>query len=771
MADFLPISSGPGGRTAGEISRRGTLRRRRRPTPARAIVPPIQIQLSAPAEPGPPPGADASGLSEFWEPLWRRRGIVTASAILCSAAAVLIALPQTPMYQARASLEVQGLNENFLNIREVDPNAITENYSAESYIQTQVRILQDEAMLDRVVAKLQLDQRPEFAPRRGISARDRAVAYAGRHLKVRSSGQSRIIEILFDSPDPGLAATFVNTLASEFIDQNLEVRWKSAQKTGEWLTRQLGELKTKLEISREALVDYARGAGLTFVSEKGTAAEDNLKQLQEELSKSRGERVARQSRFETAVRSSPQSVPEVLDNDPLRTTQAQLHDLKRQLAELSAQFTPEYYKVKNIQAHVTELESILKKERGNIVQRLRNEYDAALRREHLVGVVYGEQLKLVTDQASRTVHYDMLKQDVDTNRTVYESMLQKVKEAGVAAAMRASNFRVLNPARPPARPCRPDLPLSAALGLGAGLVGACAFVLASERAGKGIRAPGDSAMYLELPELGVIPSARALVTGGVHGRRATVLDVPGRPEAGPRETHAVELATWERKPSLLAESFRATLASMMFSRRNGGQRVIALASPDSGAGKTTVVSNLGIALAEIHRRVLLIDGDMRKPRLHDIFKIERNGSLGAVLREDWPLSARSLNDIVHPTEIPGLYVLPSRIETDDISALLHSSRMAELLRRLRTEFHTILIDTPPMLQLPDARIIGRLAGEVILVIRSGRTAREDALAASQRFREDGTTVAGTILNYWQPDGARRAYYGYRPASAPPRKLI
>jgi capsular exopolysaccharide synthesis family protein len=467
-------------------------------------------------------------------------------------------------------------------------------------------------------------------------------------------------------------------------------------------------------------------------------------------------RVGMQSKYEAALVSSPQSLPQVLDSESLRVSQQQLNDLKRQYAELSAQFTPAYYKVRNVQAQITELESILKRERTKIVERMRNDYGTALRREELAANVYGEQLTVVTTQAEQSVHYDMLKHEVDTNRGLYESMLQKVKEANLATAMRSTNIRILSPAKPPSRPYKPNPPLNAALGMGAGLLVGLIFALHRERAGRSIKAPGDATTYLDLRELGVIPVASDDLEKQFYGRRPDVIDV------GEKMQRQVELVTWQRKPSLLAKSFRATLASILFAHQNGTRpHVIVVSSPDPAAGKTTIVTNLGIALAEINRKVLLIDADLRKPRLQDIFHLPPGtAGLSQFLKEDQPVEEYPFDDLVCPTEVPGLYVLPAGDEAEDISSLLDSSRMAELLWRFRLEFHTVLIDTPPILHLPDARILGRQADGVVLVLRTSHTNRGHAVVAAQRLKEDGTPVVGSILNQWEPEGAQRRYYGY-----------
>ncbi len=212
---------------------------------------------------------------------------------------------------------------------------------------------------------------------------------------------------------------------------------------------------------------------------------------------------------------------------------------------------------------------------------------------------------------------------------------------------------------------------------------------------------------------------------------------------------------------MLAEAFRAALTSILFSGPNGSRpRVLTLSSASPGEGKTTVASNLAIALADVNQKVLLIDGDLRKPRLHDIFETERAHGLAEALMDREPLGPDSLNGSIRETGVDNLYLLPSGDGSAGATNLLYSERMSQLLVTFGQVFDTILIDTPPMTHIPDARVLGRMSDAVILIIRAGKTTRDTALAAKQRFAEDGTKVMGSILNYWEPKKSRGGKYGH-----------
>jgi len=722
---------------------------------------------SPPPETGGPGSYDS--LVDHWQILFRHRKTLLAFVVAGLVAAILISLIQTPIYRVRTSLEIQGTS--FL-----DPKGTNDtggNYaSPESYVETQVKLLQSESLLEHVIDKLKLqNEQPksglraftwrihrmlQFSDPSGLPEREKLMREIERNLTVRTSGSSRLLEVTYESPDAKGAADFANTLVSQFIELSQEERWKAAQGTAEWLTSHLDKMKAQLEQSETQMQEYARTSGLSFTSEKENLAESRLKELQDDLSKAQADRIGSQAKLEGAKNNPADTLPEVLDDTTMREYRQRLTDLQRQYAELGATLTPEHYKVQRVQAQIDELKSAMQRERGNVVRRIGNEYSASLRRETLLSRARDVQAKIVADQSEKAIHYDTLKRDVDSNRHLYEVMLQRVKEASLASAMRDSNVLVVDRARPPLLPYRPSLPMNSAIGLCSGVLFGFGFVLLRERVNHRISVPGDAQVFLDLPELGVIPLDDSVlprqISSGLNPRRPA-------PSLPTWKSNGPELATWKRKPSMVAECARTTLTSILLPIENGeGPQVIVITSPCPGDGKTTVACNLSIAVAEIGRKVLLIEGDLRRPRLNSVFGVGNNWGLSDVLRGDGQLENVSVSHLVRETEVSGLYLLPGGSCGVTPSNLFYSPRMATLLKRLRGEFDMILIDAPPMIHLADARVLGHLSDGVVLVIRAGQTTTESALSACQRFAEDGTRVLGTILNSWDPKST--GVYGY-----------
>lgn len=718
---------------------------------------------------------DTGGLAYYGLILSRHKRIWTVFALLGLLLGFFVTVPQTRVFRARSSVEIVDLNQNFLNLKQASP--VAESTTTSDWdIQTEIKILESDSLRDRVLARLRKAAPEEAETAKGksfwrrvlnlpepavVSGYERKLAGAANSLKVRAAGQTRILEMTADSPDPQLAALFANTLADEFIEQNLESRWQISQKTGDWLSRQLDEMKIKLERSENALQTYARDSGLIFTNERTNISEEKLRQLQQELSSAQAERMAKQSRFELTQTSVPDALPEVLNDATLRATAAKLTELDQELAELHTTYTPDHIKVKRVEAEMATLQAALAADRGAIVKRIGNEYEEAQRREGLLAAAYEAQTKLLTGEGEKAIQYNILKREVDTNRQLYEAMLQQMKESSIAAAMRASNIRVLDAAKPPARPYKPNARRSSALGMLAGLLLGAAFILARDRLDRTIQQPGDAHLHLSIAELGVIPAS------GKPGGRAARSGEPARSRAPATAGNGaagetVELAALHQRSSLIAESFRSTLVSILFSGENSFRpKMLVFTSASPSEGKSTVTSNLAVAIAESGQRVLLIDADLRRPRQHEIFSVENRRGLTSILRAGAERDdSRSVFGLIRPTEVPRLDILTSGPPSAAATNLLCDPGVPDLLMLLRSEYDTVLIDTPPMLQMPDARILGRLADAVVLVIRAGKTRRDAALAATQRFAQDGTRLLGTILNDWDPKHSSRSQYQY-----------
>jgi len=706
---------------------------------------------------------------------WTLIALVAAGAVAGSA----IAYSQRPVYQAKALIEIQEANENFLNRREIDPTTGDGGVMLEPYIQTQVKLLETNRLLDRVADKLRLETLPEYQPPAGMVARlkerlglaPRAAAggrrlsleaQMARNLMVRLSGETHIVEVAYESGNPQTAAAVANTLADEYVAQNLEKRQQATEYTGKWLTGELQDLKSTLDQAERELEDYVKAHGLLASAEasKTTIEDGRLRQLEASYQAARETRISDQSRYEMVAGAPLDRLPDAIDSETVRQYQTRLTELKQKLAEARAVYTPAHYKVREIQAQVDEVEHALERERQALVNRLKNQFEASGKREKLLEADLNQATSQATEATADAVRYNRLKRAVDTYSRLYDSTIEKIKETDLASAARANNVQVAETAVPPAAPVRPSKPLYAALGTICGLLFGAIMVLHQDRRNRLVSTPGACVARLGIPEFGPIPCASLELPFSVKAQPAVLLRGAYRAEVPADEDgilrNWLEVVAWRQRGSQLAESYRSTLASLMHSADGNPPRVVVFTSADAGEGKTTVVTNLGIALAETGRRVLLIDADRRRPRLHEVFRRRNDRGLSEYLTET--AKEIDLAALTQSTVVPGLRILTAGQDRSCAPNLVHNRRMEALLAAARREFDTVLVDTPPLLALSDARGVGRMADGMVLVVRAQRTPEHVLFTVFDRLRQDGIRVLGTVLNSWKPARSGRRYY-------------
>ncbi len=730
--------------------------------------------------------AEPESLLTYIRTIWASKGLICLCAISGLALAVALSLSQIPEYEARASIEVLNYNQDFLNLGKVDPTSV--NYDADSYIQTQIQLLHSDSLLDRVYGKVNFEEsnrpRPQsvfgtivrkvlfLEPPKQLNPREEALLAASGNLKIRGSGMTRIIEISTSTPHPKLTAAYVNLLADEFIQQSLESRWKSAQNVTGWLSGQLGELRQKLEAAEKRLRDYTAESGLIIPtdSQKGGIAEQKLRQVQDELFRAQADLVSKETRFELASNAPPDSLSELLEDGALRDYQLRLTDLRRQHAELTTTLTPAHPQVQRLEAQIEELKATAERQRTNLIKRIGNEHTAAKRRVQLLERDYQQQIGLTATQNQKAVGYEMLKREVETTRSLYEGILQKVKEGGFTQALRVANVRVVDYAKAPMFPSKPNRKLYSILGLFGGFLFGAGFVVMRQHVDHSLRHPGEIRQLTNVRELGAISGAAPdPASAALALRRPLALIQSSLQRIGLKNAsgnaESLEMVSWRKKTSLTALCYRTALGSILQPADGASPKVLVFVSPGPKEGKTTTVSNLGIALAEIlsneNQQVLLIDADFRKPRLHKIFDLPSAPGFSEILTNRNPASFWPKRKMFHKTEVPGLFILTAGAGGEGACQLLHLPRLKETIERLQKDFTYILIDSPPAATFSDTRALAGAADAVVVVARSGRTDRAALMNLMQQLSDDHTAVLGAILTDWTgEDKTLKGYYSY-----------
>jgi polysaccharide biosynthesis transport protein len=721
-------------------------------------------------------------LRAYWRIIQKRRWTILSIVCITFVSALILTIKEKPVYRANALLEIEKENPNIPTVQELFQ---LEDVS-DNYLETQYKVLQSDTLARRVIDQLHLAEVNEFNPPKSswfhLSAHAAPPASDSQvdpdtaqtvlrefqdRLSVDPVRRSRLVQVSFESQDPNVAAQAVNALAASYIQGNLESRWQEAQKASEWLSQQLESFKSKLEKSEDDLQQYAQNNGLLFLeTEKGDTeniVDERLRLLQDELTKAQADRYEKESLYRLTQAGDYSSLPGVVDNRLMQELTARLTDLEREKAELTQTFTSNYPKVQEVQSQIDDTQATLDQERKRAAQSIVDDYLAAVRRETLVRDAFDQQQDQANLVAARAVQYNILKREVDTNKQLYEGLLQRLKEAGVSAGVNASNIRVVDAAVPPTRPVRPrpalNLGLALLLGLGFG-VGVAFF---QEHLDNTFKDSSDVERLLRVPALALIPSRESLnghASAGLYGMAEPAPALPnGNGNHSPSQK--VPAKVWIRidgngtQHSALSEAFRSLRTSVLLSAAGRPPRSLTFVSAEPGEGKTTVASNLAISLAQLGKRVLLIDGDTRRPCVHKLFDIADHSD-GLV---NYLTGEQEWRRLVRPTGMPNLDCLVCGPVPPNPSELLSSDRMQALIHEAMEEYQFVLVDAPPLLNVADGRILATMVEGAVLVVKGGFTPRELAHQAQLHIRDVGGRLIGVVLN--DVDVRHNGYYnGY-----------
>jgi len=693
-------------------------------------------------------------LADLWRILVKHRSTVLATIVLTTTLAVIFAFKMTPIYRAGGQIEIESATPQVQSLNEVYR---APTVADEEFLETQVKILSSDNLAWQTTQQLGLANNPAFCSQEwklkgeapdSAALRGRLLRLFANQLDVSLSRNTHMVSISFEAKDPELAARVVNALVTNYVEFNFRSRYEATRQASSWMEQQLDELKAKVEKSQAALVQYERENSIVNVSEKQNLVEQRLSDLGRDLTAAESDRAQKESLYQL-VNANPEQTALLAQNELLQRLQEKYADAKTQYVDAESQYGPNFPKVLRIGEQVKALQALIDQERHRTIERIKKDYMSAVGRERLVT----ESLSRGKAEFGRLnellIQHNILKHDFESNQQLYDNLLQRLKDAAVSAGLRANNVHVIDAAFPPLEPVRPRKLLYSLAGLLVSLFTGAGLALLREGLDTSIKGLEDIERLVPVPSLGVIPAASAV---GRHGYGYGYGLKQGK-DRDENHSEPVEMIVLRKPASTLAEAFRALRSSILLSAPSHPPKSMLLTSAQPGEGKTCTALNLAVTLAQRGSKVVIIDGDLRRPGISRVLGLPETRGLSGILT-----GAHGLDEALMQIDgLPRLWVLPAGSRPPNPADLLSSSTMGQLMDELRRRFDHIVLDSPPSLAVTDATVLSPLVDGVILVVESGATARDALKRTYQILSNAGAKILGVVLN--KIDLRRDGYYG------------
>ncbi len=700
---------------------------------------------------GTSPYADSNAIKpvvvEYLHIIRRRKWWIAAVVVGAVMLALVATLLMRPVYTASTQIEVSRDQKNITSVQGVDSSEAGRD---QEFYQTQYSLLEARSLAERVVSNMKLDTLADFWEAHGVDPAvfDDADAPTARRIGNNNGPRqsaavellldnvtispirgSSLIEIEYSSFNPGMSSRIANTWANEFIAQSIARKFDSTTEARTFLERRLGELRDKVQESERALVDFATAQNIVTIDggnssstgsgsaqfRERTLAADSLEQLNDQLQTATAARIEAQA----LSRSSGSSKT----NATLATLRQQRAISAAEYAELMVQFEPGYPAARAVQQQTNELDRAIAKEEARISRDTREQFQAASAREQALRARVDTLSGRVQGQRRASIQYNTFQREADTNRQLYDSLLQRYKEIGVAGVS-ANNIAIIDAAQPPGKPSSPNLFVNLLLAVAAGLVGALALVFILEQTREGLTDPTRAADLLGIPLLGSVPKA----------------------------DDDIDISAEISDPkSDLSEAYLAIRSSLAFTTQHGVPRSLMVVSSQPAEGKSTTALALANVFSRVGKRVILIDCDLRNPSIHSYLGLGRDRGVSNYLAGDDDVAG-----LVQDTEF-GFDFIATGPTVPSAAELLSSDRLAMLLRKLEGDYDHIIVDSAPVIGLADAPLVSRTVEAVLFVVETGAVSVRGLQTALDRLRAANAPLIGSVMTKFDE---KNAEYGY-----------
>jgi polysaccharide biosynthesis transport protein len=731
--------------------------------------------------------------------IWFVGGLLLLATAYC--------LLATPRYQATGEIEVQkelpavfGLENSVMGDA---PNADADSLDYSMTLETEANILQSGTLALEVIKDLKLETTRDYYPpdKAGIqipawlffwkkpvepmsvpldeapNRRYAVLKIFARHLKITPVAGTRLIEVSYSDPDPLLATAVVNHLIQALTDYTFQARFNATAQASTWLGDQLAGLKKQTEALQEKAIRLQRDTGIFGDNESHNVVLARLETLNGALAAAESNRILKEAIYRVSQSGDPELISGLAGNSAAGTTPAMTNSLvliqalrgqeaavRAEIAEDDTKYGPAYPRIAELHAQVDGIEKSIHEEARRIGERSRTDYEIAAQAEDSARKSFEKQKALANETSDKAIAYGLARQEADGSRNIYQGLLAKLKEAGVLEGLRSTNLTVMNPARVPPtnRPHSPNIPLYYAAALASGLFLGCSSALIREMQDHSIQSLEEMERMLGSPLLGVVPRLEdrgwlsRLLRSSPTARNVLQQEFGPMAEALPSKGR--QSTKYAAAPFL--EALRSLRTSLLLLHDGQPPKVVLITSSVAGEGKSKLTANLAGVLAQSGARVLLVDADLRRPVLHTGLGLDKSPGLGAVLADG------ALPVVYKHPQLSTLSILCGGATPALPSELLGSKRMIDLLAGWRAQYDFILLDSPPVLPVTDARVLSQICDATLLVARHGFTPKQAVQRSHQLIQQQlpQQAVLGAVVNGISVECADYfEYYGYRSA--------
>ena len=716
-------------------------------------------------------------LTNYLRVIRKRQWIILTFFVIVVVSVTIRSFLQSPVYKATARILIEKETPNVLSFKEV----LALDTADTDYYQTQYTILKSRTLAKEVLQRLGMLEQVMPKQSRSFSIRglftgllnflqlgkplsDEAQMRAKEQqaidnflnnvITIEPIKGSRLVDVSAESIEPALATHLANTLVEGYIEQNLEAKLSASKDAAGWLAKQLDGLQKKVAESEAALQKYKEEHAIISLEDRQNIITQKLLELNTAVNNAKIKRIATETQYKqiqeyleseasslnTAAIEKCESVSQVINNSLIQQLKVELSSQESQLSDVLKKFRDKHPNVIALRSQIASIQSRLHAEIRKIMASITNEYELALAQEKELTAALEAQKREALELDQKAIAYGILAREVESNKRVYNELLQRTKETNVTEKLETSNIRVIDHATVPTYPIAPRKKLNIFLAMIVGSVMGTALAFFFEYLDNSIKTPEDIKQYLDIPFLGFIPKV-----------------APETLVSNNASKHSVDTIVAMEPRSTASEAYRSLRTNVMFSSLERGS-ILLVTSAGPTEGKSITVANLGITMAQSGSKTLIIDCDLRKPRMHKIFKVA--GTEHGLTDMIANFGTNGTRIVVKRTKIENLDLIPCGKIPPNPSELLGSERTKMLLEALAKKYDKILIDSPPINVVTDPVILSQIAGGVIIIIRAGETRRDVVRRAKDQLRDVGAHILGGVLNSVDVQKDNYYYYSY-----------